>query len=453
MPNSLKPRHVILIVADSLRYDSVHHQSAPPLPYLSKNAIQFSQARSSGCWTLPATSSLFTGLLPHQHGATTQTRKVRTDVPTLAEKMKAAGYRTHQVTANVVTTHIFGLDRGFDEIESIWKNVPAQFNKLQQFLALIGKPRFRRLLLSKDALSLKLSEDLEMGKAWLQFLHQDIFDTTRKIIEKNEQNKQKSFIFLNLMETHFPYHIAPTFALISPEWRDKFREMRALFRMINQSFLEKGKIGISEDMLHRLRERQRKSWDNIAPNLDAFVREMHEDKDNLVVFCSDHGDNFGEQGWVYHFSNVTDAGNRVPLFYLPPHQTSAKVIDQPVNTKDIHSSILQSCHLPSTRPSLLNEPELSNSVLQSYWYNKEGHTLPQYRYNQICFVHDTQRYLYRQGLWHTAPISQNDEAKEAAFQALPPTIQPLKEVAMGLEKRQKLEQTLKEFKIFSGAIG
>ena len=69
-----KPKNVIVIVADSLRYDSVYREGGPGVPYLENNAIQFSNARSSGCWTLPATSSMFTGMLPHEHGATSQSR-------------------------------------------------------------------------------------------------------------------------------------------------------------------------------------------------------------------------------------------------------------------------------------------------------------------------------------------------------------------------------------------
>ena len=84
---SKKPDHIILMVADSLRYDSVHNQENL-LPYITNNGTTFTEARSAGCWTLPATSSLFTGKMPHEHGATAQTRAIRKDIPTLAEKMK-----------------------------------------------------------------------------------------------------------------------------------------------------------------------------------------------------------------------------------------------------------------------------------------------------------------------------------------------------------------------------
>ena len=63
-----RPKNIVLIVADSLRWDSVRGGDGPRLPYIQQHATDFTNARSAGCWTLPATASLFTGLLPHEHG-------------------------------------------------------------------------------------------------------------------------------------------------------------------------------------------------------------------------------------------------------------------------------------------------------------------------------------------------------------------------------------------------
>ena len=59
-----RPNHIVLIVADSLRYDSVYQGEGPGVPYMEKHATQFANASSPACWTLPATASIFTGELP-----------------------------------------------------------------------------------------------------------------------------------------------------------------------------------------------------------------------------------------------------------------------------------------------------------------------------------------------------------------------------------------------------
>ncbi len=449
-----KPKNVILIVADSLRYDSVYNEEADNLlPYISSKAVEFSQARSSGCWTLPATSSIFTGKLPHEHGATSQTRSIDLGLPTLAEHMKEAGYHTHQVTANVATTHIFGLHRGFDSVKKIWEIVPAKFNKLQQFLVLVGKPRLRKKLLSKDAIMHDLSQDMRSSATWLQHTHSDTFKVARDLLKVGNEDGKGTFLFLNLMESHFPYHVAPTFETSVSGIRNKIREVQALFHTVNQTFLKDAKLHVKPDMLKTIRKRQRKSWELLAPSIDAFVKELHQDQDNLVVFLSDHGDNFGEDSWLYHFSNVTDAGTRVPLFWLAPDGTQKKgKVNTAINSKDLYRSLLHAVGRAdrSTEPSLLDEPEASIPVLQSYWYNNHGQTLEQFKYNQLCFVEGDTRYLYRKGVWYSAGVAK--DGHEPLFERMSSQTDPIEEVVQDAARKRRLQKIVSEFDEFSTKV-
>jgi len=444
-----KPRNIIFLVADSLRYDSVY-DAGIRLPYVEQNATQFTEARSAGCWTLPATASLFTGLMPHEHGATSQSRSIHDDIPTLAEKMKAAGYNTYQVTANIVTTDIFGLHRGFDEVRRIWKMVDPKFNRLQQLLVLVGKPRLRKKLISKDMLMQRMSSDLDMAKTWIQNTYEDVFEECRKIIRTNEAKGESSFIFLNLMETHFPYHIAPTFELSSNGVIRKLREMTSLFHTVNQTFLTTGKQNIKPDMLEVLKGRQRTAWCSLAPGIDAFCEEMHKDTGNLVVFGADHGENFGETGWTYHFSNVTDAGNKVPMFWLDHHDAAARTITKTVSTRHVFNSFLEATHQTPTGPSMLHQPEASNPIMQSFWYNSRGKTLDKYKYNQICFLLENNRFLLRNDQWYQAPFKANYD--EPLYIALPPDAHPIQDLMSELKTKDEHLKTLENFRKFSSGI-
>lgn len=446
-----KPRTIILLIADSLRFDSVY-QTGINLPYLEARATQFTQARAAGCWTLPGTASLFTGLLPHEHGATSQTRKIHDHIPTLAEKLKAAGYNTAQVTANVVTTDIFGIDRGFDETRRIWKLVDAKFNKLQQFLVLFGKPRLRRMLMSKDALMHRMSADLEANKSWLQHTHLDIFNEVRQIVAENERQNRPGFVFVNLMESHFPYHIAPEFQFLNKGVISKLKEMRTMFHALNQTFLTREKNPLSQQWLDVLKLRQQIAWRSLASNIDGFAREMHEHKDTLFVFAADHGDNFGDQDWVYHFSNVTDAGTKVPLFWLPPHADAGRTIDEPVSSRNIHHAILKAAGLNTDQPALDANPGESLSVMQSYWYNNHGKTLPRYLFNQFCFVEGETRFLYRQGQWFSAPVTATNDTHEVDFTALPTGADPIEDALFDAERKQRLRKWLTDFDHFSEKV-
>ena len=443
-----RPRNIILLVADSLRYDSVHRGGDPRLPYTSGHAVDFTQARSGGCWTLPATGSLFTGLMPHEHGADSQTRGLSPEVPTLAERMKARGFRTHQITANIATTEIFGLDRGFDEVFRVWKEVPAHYRKVHEVMILIGKPRLRKKILTPDFVQGKLTEDLEASKVWLQTTADDVFDTARKRLTTNERAGKPSFLFLNLMETHFPYHVADTFETTAEGVVGKMREVYSLFHLINQTWLTTGRQPIRDDMMQLIRERQRTAWLLIAAKVDAFVKEMHQ-QGNLVVFCSDHGDNFGEQGWVYHFSNVTDAGNRVPLYWLDGTE-SPRTVDTPVSARDVFHALLTRIGDTDARFDLLREPERSMPVMQSCWYNNQGKTLDKFRFNQICLLEGGTRWLRRRNEWLSSPPA-NDEGVEAPFVRLAPGVDPVEEVVLP-ERRAEVRKILRDFHDYSERV-
>lgn len=445
------PENIVLIVADSLRYDSVYNDGNPHTPYMTKNAIQFSQARSNGPWTLPAHGSMFTGLMPHEHGATAQTRRLNPDVPTLAEVLKEQGYHTYQVTANVVTTDIFGLDRGFDKVHRIWESVAPRFKSLYNAFIMLAKPRVRRMFLSRAILARQLTEDLNVSKTWVQNTHKAVFKKARRILNRGKRKGERSFIFINLMETHFPYHIGPTFRLSARAWRDRLGELAGLWHMVNQSFLTDGKEHIPPRIGDLLKRRQYKSWKLLASPLDGFVRELHKDKANLVVFASDHGDNFGENGWFYHFTNVTDAGNRVPLFWLDHEHGGGRRLNYPVAKASLYDDILRTVGHDTGRPGLLEESASNLPVLESYWYNNQGRTLPEYKYNQVCFIDGDMRYLRRNGAWMSSP-KQSELEEEKAFEPLPQGFDPVEEMVDDRQRREYLKSTLQNFESFSSTI-
>lgn len=447
-----KPRNVVVLVADSLRWDSVHQRGDHRLPYLAGHATAFHQARSGGCWTLPATASIFTGLSPHEHGADSQTRAIRRQVPTLAERMKALGYSTHMVTANVATTEIFGLDRGFDTLDRIWKLVPAQHKRIHEILVLAGKPRLRKRVFSKDFVMGKLSEDLDASKVWLQSTYGDVFDRARFLLDENEKKGQPGFFFLNLMESHFPYHTGDTFETSADGIIAKIREVVSLFHLVNQTWLTTGERHIQQDMLALLRRRQRLAWERLAPAIDAFARELREKYDATVVFCADHGDNFGEQDWLYHFSNVTDAGNRVPLYVLPHDHDAPGIVETPVSARDLFGTVLRAAgDRDPELISLMGDADRSTPVLESYWYNNNGKTLPKYRFNQWAFVDGDKRYVHRQDEWFVAPITRADEP-EPTFVPVGRGVDPLQEGLADGERAATLRRSFFEFSEFSARI-
>ena len=450
-----QPDNVIVIVADSLRYDSVLRPGASAVPYMAGRGATFTQARSAGCWTLPATASMFMGLLPHEHGATSQTRDVDPDRPCLAELMKQQGYVTRQLTNNVATTHIFGLDRRFDDDERYYQSIVVKGNPLYNILVLFGKPRMRRRFLRGDWLMKRMAEDMEASRSWVVSGCEGQLHRAREILAEHRKRGEKLFLFINLMDTHFPYQVAPRFELTAPGLWQRLKELYGLFHLVNQTHLLREKSPIDLDALLRLRSRQYKAWDRLGPMVDQFVSEVHGgDENNTVVFCSDHGDNFGENNWQYHFSNVTDAGNKVPMYWLRGGESQSATIDTPVSMRDMFGSLCMEVGLTPGQAGLplfhlIDEPERSNSVTEAFWYNNRGRTRPEHRYNQFSFIADSKRYVHRAGQWSRCAV--HSELSEPALEAMG-TADALQEAVLDPSQRTSLQLAFDQYRTFSRAV-
>jgi arylsulfatase A-like enzyme len=452
-----KPRNIVMLVADSLRYDSVARDGAVETPYITSHSTRFTQARSAGCWTLPATASMWMGLLPHEHGATSQTREVDQGRPILGELLQQHGYKTRQLTNNIATTHIFGLDRGFHDVERHWKNVrPSRSNLLYYFFLVAARPRLRQRFLRGDWIMNKMGEDMENTRGWVMSCCKGQLARARAILDEHRKRNEPLFLFVNLMDTHWPYQVGPQFQTTSAGLWGKVGEIRALSHMANQTRYLREKSPISADWLGRLRRRQFAAWDMVAPMVDDFVAELHgrDDEENSVVVCSDHGENFGEDNFEYHFSNVTDAGNRVPFFWLRPGQQEARVVRTPVSMRDVYGSVCQEVGIPREEAGcepfhLADEPERSWSATEAYWYNNRGRTRPEYRFNQFSFVGGKQRFVHRKGQWLVSELA--DDTAERPL--LPYGNQsPVEDAELSREQRDALRMSFAAYEAFSDRI-
>jgi len=112
--------NVLLITIDTLRRDRVGAYGnanglTPTLDRLAASGIRYTQAYSHVPMTLPAHTSILTGLTPPHHCVRTNSGfRLDDRVPTLATMLRDAGYRTGAFVGAFVLDARFGLNRGFD---------------------------------------------------------------------------------------------------------------------------------------------------------------------------------------------------------------------------------------------------------------------------------------------------------------------------------------------------
>jgi arylsulfatase A-like enzyme/predicted Zn-dependent protease len=111
---------VLLVSIDTLRADHVgsygyRAAATPVIDALAARGLRFEQAETVTPLTLPAHTSLLSGTFPAFHGVRDNgSFYVGDDVTTLAEVLKAHGYRTGGFVGAYVLDHRWGIAQGFD---------------------------------------------------------------------------------------------------------------------------------------------------------------------------------------------------------------------------------------------------------------------------------------------------------------------------------------------------
>lgn len=110
---------LVLITIDTLRADAPGCYGGgartPRFDALAAAGTRFAQALSAVPLTLPSHATLLTGLDPLEHGLRDNGQgALAKAIPTLAERLRDAGYATIAVVGSRVLDRRFGLDRGFD---------------------------------------------------------------------------------------------------------------------------------------------------------------------------------------------------------------------------------------------------------------------------------------------------------------------------------------------------
>ncbi len=111
---------IVLISVDTLRadrlpaygYDGVE---TPAIDRLAADGVLFERAWTHVNVTLPSHASVFTGLLPHEHGVRDNAGyRLRETVPTLAAELRSHGYATGGFVSSYVLRGGTGIGRGFE---------------------------------------------------------------------------------------------------------------------------------------------------------------------------------------------------------------------------------------------------------------------------------------------------------------------------------------------------
>jgi len=338
--------NLVLIVLDTVRADhlSTYGYPRPTSPFFSQLAEQgvlYERAISPAPWTLPAHASLFTGLPPSQHGATSEHKRLDDDAVTLGELLHDAGYETLGLTSNSSASSAHNLHQGFERFYEVFRPDPS-----------VGARAIRRGLPGPLARTLARSlpaRPADKGASEVNRLVSHWLD------ERSERGETRPFfLFANLLEAHLPYDPPEAFrerfgrgpppaslkGLLGRHW------FRALFGRIGRGDV------FTADEQRALADRYDAAiayQDEQLAELIALLDARFDAEDLAIVVTSDHGENLGEHGLADHVFSVHQTLLHVPLLVRYPLQFPAGVrIESLVSTASIYATLLELAGLPTT---------------------------------------------------------------------------------------------------------
>ena len=116
----VRARNIILVTIDTLRSDRVSSYGSttvdtPVLDGFAREGVRFTNAASTVPFTLPAHTSILTGLYPPGHGVRENVGyTVNEELTTLAEALSVAGWSTAAFVSAFVLDSRWGIAQGFD---------------------------------------------------------------------------------------------------------------------------------------------------------------------------------------------------------------------------------------------------------------------------------------------------------------------------------------------------
>ncbi len=318
------PRAIVLFVIDTLRADHVGATGGlegltPNLDALAARSVVFEQAHATAPWTLPSVTSILTSTFPCEHAVVADGDRVSEAIPTLAEELRAGGYRTASIYENPYAGSMSGLDRGFDDAEQAFDT---------------GRQTTGRRI---DALG-------ESDRFFLYIHTTDPHDPYQETVLGPEPNPApKARKALNRKLQHLR-------RLTRVDWTAK----RPVGSTDNSAKQERAMAELRKQRaeIRHLYAKDVARADHRLGEVVAALEERGLMRDALFVVVSDHGEEFDEHGGWQHDQSVYEELLRVPLIvHLPGDHQAGTRIDAVASGVDLMPTILAAAGIEARPPA------------------------------------------------------------------------------------------------------
>lgn len=287
---------VIVLSLESMRADQLEARFgdepvAPILAGLANEGVLFEKAFAGAPWTTPSMMSVMTGHLPGEHGVEEHDRALASQIGTLAERFRAAGYRTAAMTPAVTLRGEYGFARGFE----IYEN-----------------ENFGHNMLSSPSLISKAQQRIE---SW---------------------REEPFFIWVHLWDPHYNYIPEPAYqARFERGTQPANEDVQCLKWIKNPMTLDE-----AEYLKGKYQAEIRFTDDWVGRLLETLEEQGLRD-DVIIAIVGDHGEGFLEHDWLGHTNFVWDTYVHVPLALHWRGRLAPSRFTEPVSTASLGRTLLR----------------------------------------------------------------------------------------------------------------
>ncbi len=289
-----KRKYVFVIALDTLRWDKVGLKKGntaltPNLDAFKRDAVTFANAYAQGSWTLPSFMSLFTGLYEYHHGVVKKTH---------LEASKP--YFMQEISSRFLTASING---------GMWLGAKYGHSRGVDFITRSSGTK------DKDG-------GRKMFHAGIDFL------------EKNPA--PESFLFLHTYQVHSPYE--PPVEFLEKEQLEHVKKLDTFF--FHKQYWNAVEPDTREAM-EKLYETEILAFDCYFGEFVRYLKAKGIYERSMIVFLSDHGEEFFEhKGWAHGHSLYNEV-IKVPLLVkFPGNEHGNRVIDEAAGLVDVFPTLL-----------------------------------------------------------------------------------------------------------------
>ncbi|WP_276271748.1 sulfatase-like hydrolase/transferase [Haloarcula litorea] len=332
--------NVVWVTVDSVRADRTtmgghHRDTTPNLQRIAADpgGDWFDTCIAQTRWTPASTASMLTGTYLSTHGVgvdSPEVSRLPDSLATMPELLADAGYESLGIATNQYVCSATGMDRGFDEF---------QFPTVRNLHRTVGLRAVADYARNIRQYGPGLSTDRSLHNISSMVTHK-----AKQWTAATADAETPVFLYVHYNGTHYPYTPPPAF--LEPYAREigqsvdeVLERSRSIFEDVFDVVAED--LPLSDDDFAAISAAYDAGVayvDHLVGDLFDHVRERLPGE-TIVVVTGDHGEAFGEHGWLGHHVLVTDELLHVPMVTHGLPDTAGGT-GQPVQHVDFTKTVL-----------------------------------------------------------------------------------------------------------------